>query len=689
MLYLGLLFTLAVLAVNLWGLMLATGLYWRNRWFALVSGPILAVTAVYAVECYHGLGPSLGLLGLLSTGLSAALIALSAGAGVPALLRSREGLLAAWRAEFAPRRVAGCLSVAAGIFLYALVWRLSFPDVNGSSEKIADFSYICSYYHGGTIPVSDDWLHPYLSTQYYSFQHYGAALLGRVLGLPTGTAYNLGFCTLIMLGGTAFAGTVFLAARRWWVRALVLAGFVVGGMGPTLLVHLTDREVNPWTSMRFIGSAPMDKAPAGTWLKAYQGRAAAPGQPLDLPGEPFSYSVYLGDYHPPLSGYYLLGLAALGMLLWNRYQRRRYAVIVGATVTWTLLANTWILPLQLLAVAGWLVVVSADWRRVGPAVAAGAAGVWLLAWSYLAPFTSAAAGYNTVLRPVPLHEHTPPLLLLIFLLPTLGLIVLALLDGLLGLRSGASRQGLRLGLLWFGLLAFSEAFYVDDIYSGVYDRFNTTLKWWPWIAAGTLMTLGPYVLEHATRRWIRWAGIFFCLYPCAYVYDLWKPLVTLDKPSFGRIEGTNYLTQNEFPRLMLGRLKVEPPGLAIERPEVAGSFTDSAVVPLFAGQRMWLGWYAHEQLWREFREDIRMRHDILVRFYNGTLPDAAHWLKAQNIDYVLWFRPGDTPDLWAKVNAAVAPDYLWTDILTYQGGPPEAAPRVGLWRRRPRAPGRP
>jgi hypothetical protein len=100
---------------------------------------------------------------------------------------------------------------------------------------------------------------------------------------------------------------------------------------------------------------------------------------------------------------------------------------------------------------------------------------------------------------------------------------------------------------------------------------------------------------------------------------------------------------------------------------------------------MWLGWYAHEQLWREFREDIRMRHDVLERFYNGTLPDAAAWLRAQNIDYVLWFRPGDTPDLWAKVDAAVGPDYLWTDILTYEGGPPAAAPRVGLWRRRPRA----
>ena len=43
---------------------------------------------------------------------------------------------------------------------------------------------ICSYYTGETIPVPDVWLYPYLSTQYYSFQHYGAALMGRVLRSP-------------------------------------------------------------------------------------------------------------------------------------------------------------------------------------------------------------------------------------------------------------------------------------------------------------------------------------------------------------------------------------------------------------------------------------------------------------------------------------------------------------------------
>ncbi|MFY9926178.1 MAG: hypothetical protein WAK51_16990 [Opitutaceae bacterium] len=671
--HLGLLFTLALLAVNLWGLMLIAGLYWRNRWFALAAGPILAVTAVYAIECHHGLGRSLSGLGQFSTVVSIALIALSAGPWEPRSLGPRgTALLRAWRAEFAPRRLVGCLGICAAIFLYAFLWRFTSPDVDGSSEKIADFSYICSYYTGETIPVPDAWLYPYLSTQYYSFQHYGAALMGRVLGLQTGECYNIGLCLLIALGGSAFSGAVFMAARKAWVRALVIFGFVFGGMGMTLLVHLTDTDVLPWTSMRYIGSAPMDKPPLGPWLKAYQSKF----EHLELPGEPFSYSIYLGDYHPPLSGYYLLGLCAMAMLLWARTRQYRYAAIAGCTLTWTLLANTWVLPLQAIGIGAWLAFNWRDARRLVPAVMAGAATIWLLTWVYLSVFTASASGYGAAMRMVPWKEHTPPLLFLLFLLPTIALCLLGLVSG--------SPQGRRLGLFWSFLLIFTEYFYVDDIYSGMYDRFNTTLKWWPWVAAGALMTLGPFVLEQARRRWVRVVGFLFCFYPCFYVLDLWRPFLGGPRESIGKMEGTTYLTKDEFPRLMLGRLKVEKPGVVIERPEKEGGFTNSAVIPLFAGQRMWLGWYGHELLWREFREDVRRRHDRLVSFFNGEMPDAGKWLMAQGIDYVLWYRQGDSPELWAKVNKAVGPEYIWCDILTYQS-PREDGRRVGLWKRAPLA----
>jgi uncharacterized membrane protein len=678
--HLGLMFTLTALAVNLWGLMLIAGFYWRNRWFALAVGPILAVTLIYAIECQYGLGPSLPGLGLFSTLLSIALIALSSVEWVPGRLGPKgTAILGAWRTEFTPRRLVGCFGVCIAVFLYAMSWRFVFPDIDGSSEKIADFSYICSYYTGATIPVPDAWYAPYLSTQYYSFQHYGAALMGRILLLSPGAAYNIGYCLLIALGGTAFAGTVFMVARKAWTRAAVITCFVIGGTGVTGIDHFTDKDVSPWTTMRYIGSAQMDKPPLGPWLRAYNYKFIMPEGDnhsfvMELPGEIYSYVVFLGDYHAPLSGYYLLGLCAMSILLWTRTRQMRYPAIAGATLTWTLLANTWVLPLQAIFVVAFLAVNWRDWRQLVAAVAGGAAVVWLAAWVYLSAFTAAAGGYDTAVRPVPWVEHTPPLLFILFLLPTIAFIVLGFFSG--------SPHGRRLAFLWLGLLMFTEFFYVDDEYTGHYDRFNTTLKWWPWVMAGTLMTLAPFVMEQTKKRWVRITAFVFCLYPIFYAYDLAKPMWYGGKESMGKIDGTYYLTKEEFPRLMLGRLKVEKPGIVIERPEEQGGFTNSAVIPLFAGQRMWLGWWGHELLWRENSEDIRRRHDRLMLFYSGGIsaPEAGKWLLAQGIDYVLWYRPGDTPELWKKMNDIIGSDYIWCDILTYQN---EDGRKVGFWRRAP------
>src|SRR5580658_643736 len=133
--HLGLLFSLSLLAVNVWGLMLIAGFYWRNRWFALAAGPILGVTLIYAIECHHGLGRTLPGLGLVSTLLSVALISASCVDWEPARLQGRWLELArAWRAEFAPARLVGCFAVFAIVFLYALSWRFSFSNVAASTE---------------------------------------------------------------------------------------------------------------------------------------------------------------------------------------------------------------------------------------------------------------------------------------------------------------------------------------------------------------------------------------------------------------------------------------------------------------------------------------------------------------------------------------------------------------------------
>jgi hypothetical protein len=269
------------------------------------------------------------------------------------------------------------------------------------------------------------------------------------------------------------------------------------------------------------------------------------------------------------------------------------------------------------------------------------------------------------------------LIFVLFHLPTLGLIAL-------GFASGDS-MGRRLAALWLAMLFFTEFFYLDSVYVGVAARTNSTLKWWPWVTTGTLMSLAPLVLEHAKRGWVRAAGVLLCLYPCMYAYDLWPWMRDRPCPSTGYLEGNQFLIEDEFPRLMYTALKVEKPGVVAERPDLDGGFTDAAILPLFADKQMWLGWAGHELLWRSFQDTIRRRQDALMLLYNGDMPEAGKWLQSQRIDYVLWYRKADTPELWDKVNKSIATGYEWCDLFIYQNAGKEVR-RLGYWRRLP--PGR-
>ena len=660
---LGLIANLTVLFVNLWGLTLLAGWFWRNRWLAMAAGPWLFVTLIYAIENHHGLGRLQG-SGLVATLIALGLIGLSASDWRPARLGEKTQVsLKLWREEFRPRRLAVCGAVLIGMFGYAFAWRLASPDVDGSSEKLADLAYICSYLPGTTIPVTDAWLHPYPSVQYYSFQHYAAALMGRMLGLSPGATYNIAVSILVGLAAFSFAGAVVMLARQLWVRVLLIAAFVVGGSGASGIVHLVYKDPALWNTVRFIGSIPYDKEPLGPIAKKY----AEGYKHLELPGESFAYTAFLGDYHPPLSGYYLLGVGAMAAVLWSRTGQRRYAGMVGATLTWSILANTWTFPLQALWVVGWCAVNWRRWREICPAVIGGALLIWLAGWVYLSTFTAASVQYKTSLRLVPLDQHTPVLLFILFLLPTIGLTVLSFYT--------RKTLGLLVGAAGTFYLFLSEFFYMDDVYSGEFERFNTVLKWWPWIAAAMLLAAAPIVLEQAQRRWVRILGIFFCAYPCVFAFDLAKAWFRMEKPGLEHIEGTRFLTKSDPSKFMLARLKVETPGVVAERPN-KDSYTNSACLPLFAGHRLWLGWVGHELLWHGYAADVAQRQDRLMQFFRGEMPDSANWLRAQGIDYVLWYQDADTNEIWAKLAEDLKGSFVWQEVFTAPDGR-----KSGLWRR--------
>ena len=308
-----------------------------------------------------------------------------------------------------------------------------------------------------------------------------------------------------------------------------------------------------------------------------------------------------------------------------------------------------------------------------PAVAAGAALVWLAAWVYLSVFTASASGYNTSLRLVSAHDHTAPLEFILIMLPTLGLVVLALLSG--------TSRGRRLGLLWLGFVLLSEFVYVSDIYGGDFVRFNTSLKWWPWVAAGALMTLGPIVLEGARPRWVRWAGVVFCLYPCFYAYDLWQPFRNNPKDAVGKLEGASYLTREEFPRLILGRLKIEKTGVAIERPTPRAVSSARRSFPFRRPEDVARLVRARAALARVPRGHPPPPHPVHA-FYDGRIRTPATGSSPRGSTTSSGTGRATRRSSGPRSTRRSARS-TWVDILTYQD---EDGRRVGFWRRIPAGP---
>lgn len=641
----------STLLVNLTGLALAAKRIIPNYLLAKVASPFLLCLGMFCLEHAHGFGDL-------------------AWAGLPLTLCS---LWLIWEdRRFLQRNLGPELLFLCG-FGYAFLWRFCYPDVNGESEKLGDLTFIRDYLSGTRLPPPDYWLPPFRFDIYYGFQYYCSALLGRILHLDAGTTYQLSLCVIIGLTITAAGGAVYLVSGKRKRSVLALAAFACGGTGASVLVKLLAGHAKLSDGMRFIGefTGPERMTTGlGKWLLAASHVPAKDA--IILPAETFGYLVYLGDHHPPMSGFFLLALALLSIAIAEKESELRIApAVLASTIPAVVAADAWNLPLQALLVAGWVTWrlvkrIEVPWRPL----AAGMAGGFLLILPFLQAVGMHSLDYGVRLRLVPGPEHTP-------LLP--GLIVWAPFLLLLGGAALSAQRGsdeLRWCLFWSLLLVLAEVFYVDDPLGGRYDRFNSTLKWWPWIMAGAVVTLGPLALT--ARSWAsRWIAVLALAMTACFALPLGSYLVQVPKPHIGRIDGAAWILDDPAEKAILEFLKHQPPGIALQRLE-ADAFTPSPGLVIFSGQQAFLGWPSHENLWRGHRADIDQRSNQVKEFYRGDMPESAAWLLENKIDHVLWLKGEGQlpPGTYDKIERQIHEYYFWREYRR------AGDLRAGVWTRR-------
>ncbi|WP_028452354.1 DUF2298 domain-containing protein [Chitinilyticum aquatile] len=673
------LFTLLLLVVNIAGVTTLASRWIPSFALARAAGILLFCLAMFFLEHFIGLG-KLAWLWPLTTAVSVFLLYAE---------RKRLCEQAFWRAEL----------VFLLAFAYGLAWKWAFPVIYPTSERVTDLFFIGNYLPGAQLPPLDHWFPPNKFDFYYAFQHYAAALMGRMFGMGPGLTYNIAFALLMALPITLawdFAAR-FLAQK--WARWLVVITFTLGGTGATPFVHLshtvpanaTEQDMvnyandGMWSSQRFIGlfDQRLNTEFGRSW---FPNKAVGGWEPRELPSEDFGYQYYVGDYHPPLGGFFLLllAIAAIGAIETARPSVRGtdveveqpaestfvYEALLALTVPVMIATNTWTFPLQGALVLGWIAWrylnrQPPDWR----ALLVGGIGGFLLLYPFLAGFAGKALA--TPIKFVQTQDHTPFMQFIAQHWPIL-------LFAALGVWQKETRRlALLFSVVFLGLLLISELIYVDDPTGGRYERTNTTMKWWGWIWSGAVVAMTVTLLM-SVRSWVRWVTVGALLLINIYAYDVARYWIYTGKGDLGKLEAHGLYTRDATVRDMFRYLEKAPYGIVLEN-WYGDAYTDSGIYAVFAVKPNLLGWPSHLMTWHGSVGQAWALKEQIRQFYAGTLPDAADWLVANKVEYIVWNYKDHSqqPAAWAQINQAVGSKYAW---IEFQGNPDV---HVGLWVRRP------
>lgn len=644
----------AVVLVNVTALTLLTLRYIPFPATARATGLILVCLALFSLEHFVGLGELYPIF-LPLTALSLYVIWLERARILDEDFRTAE-------------------LVFLCALLFGALWRLTSPDIVEDNDRLSDFHLVSNYLSGERLPPVDNWLPYQRLNYYYAFQHYSAALLGRLFGLGPGASLNF---AAVILGALVLALAwefLTILRMRFGLKLLSIAALAIGGTGISPLFHLI---TSPFPSGFFHGASAyhdvlynsrfvgwFDTTVASDAWRALFGEIQ---RSFLLPIETFGYQYVLGGYHAVLSGFLLLFFALtiiVALPQSSKTVRARLEFLLGLTLPLTLCSNAWAFPLQAALIGSWVIWdrrVSGHWELLF--LASGVAIGVLVLLPYLAGLGTAV----TYLRPqlVTMNERAPIAQFLIVFWP---LIVLAVAVPLAG--HARSLAGF-LASLFLGLLVLAELLnFFDGSYSGEFARFNAALKWWGWIFTGGVFAISAFLLA-SDRRAVRAVAAITLVLISVFAVDTGR--IFAFRGLSGKVDGSRFYAQDLSNARMMDYLANATRGIVLEkvyeeRPIDAGIYGSFAVKPSLVG----VPWILN--VWKRDLSELPGLVAEIKSFYAGSHAQAARFLTGHNVRYVVWsVRESRDLDAWRKIADQIGSDFRWLEFSRY----PDA--HIGMW----------
>ncbi len=577
------------------------------------------------------------------------------------------------------------LIVLALAVLWPLAWRFVFPSLYASSEKLTNLLFLQNFLYADSLPAVDRWLPPYKFDFYYPLQYYLMSLPGRMLGLPSTILYQSGF--VLFVAATLFAGwrVAHMVLGRNGKAAIVGLTLGLGGTGAALISV-------PWhyDNMRGDGENPAfvsltaEARFNGQVFHKIFGEEAGPKSqflPQEQPLEYFAYQIFLGDFHPTQSGFFLV--IALLALLFRLSQARTIReervllALLGGFPLLQLASNSWMFPHTILIAGLWLPwrwAVERDFKLATQRLQWMVLGALASVVIFL-PHLQGLAGrtLSVGIKLVPWEYRGSPWPYLMQFWP---------LYVVCGLSLWATRLrsiGGYLAAITLVLLGLNATIYVNDLSVDIYERTNSAMKWWSWTWAFG-MTGGLITLLSSERRKLQVTSIAIAGLLLISAIPLVDQLTRRAGDDVGKIYGDHIYMRDHANKSVILYLRQQEQGLSLENVKAA-AYDDSGALSLMGGQAVYLGWPDHEFTWRGGFGEVNARKEPINQLYEAKLANAGAWARARDIEFIIWggreCRESGGKEGFARVDATLKSHYAFYRTELWGDCP------VGVWRPRP------
>jgi len=532
------------------------------------------------------------------------------------------------------------------VFTFTYCIRCVWPDISNANEGIFNMTRVLNYCLGGTLPPKDSWLPPYDYGAYYSFQHYGAAIIKRLFSVDLGTAYNLGYAFTLAWVCLACAGVAYSISGKMWISVMTMVIVIACATGSLpYLIFYGPHDGGAYvisTNLNIDWDKP-DRNPF-YWLLSRDKNH------VDLDLQPPLINLYWPEFHATLGGNFI-NIASM-LALSEVFKRERsdwpwICVVVLPLVT--IITSAWFfLVVGFLCGGGLILALLAGRRPYNPRFVIITIGVAII---LLWPFVYAVTGISTPdgfhwTRP---EEHSPLWIYAVQWWPIwLPWLFLTVAWSWLDLRGRWVVVALPLLLIAVEFLTFG-------------DRKLTTEKMWAGIYGAGLVTLLPMIFakKNPVLRIVSFVLIvngLFCLQ--AVWWNFYNGIFSSDN-ILCRLQGEGWV-QADVQKKRLLQVMRSLPGVTILPGLAYWNYSQAAAVVGFSENKCFVAYTFNEFHYGRGAE-ADFRREQTKKFYEGKI-DPLPFLRGYNIDAVLiWPEDEISNQLLQQFKDQFAPEFFYVD----------------------------